>query len=133
MMNSIAVSLLALGQHAAARERLEHALVHHRHTGNAQLEAHALAALGDACWGSDNTSEASSWYERSLHMRRTIGDHRGEAWMLQRLARARAAVGARADAEGLLTRAIELSTHCSDEELMDACDKLRRTIVGGAS
>jgi serine/threonine protein kinase/tetratricopeptide (TPR) repeat protein len=133
MMNSIAVSLLALGQHAAARERLEHALVHHRHTGNAQLEAHALAALGDACWGSDNTSEASSWYERSLHMRRTIGDHRGEAWMLQRLARARAANGARDDAEGLLTRAIELSTQCSDEDLMDACDKLRRTIAGGAS
>jgi hypothetical protein len=68
-----------------------------------------------------------------LHTRQTIGDRRGEAWMLQRLARARAANGARDDAEGLLTRAIELSTQCSDEDLMDACDKLRRTIAGGAS
>jgi tetratricopeptide (TPR) repeat protein/class 3 adenylate cyclase len=133
MLNSIAVSLLALGRHAAARERLGHALAHHRHTGHMQLEAHALAALGDACWDSGDTSEASSWYERSLHTRQTIGDRRGEAWMLQRLARARAANGARDDAEGLLTRAIELSTQCSDEDLMDACDKLRRTIAGGAS
>jgi len=133
MMNSIAVSLLALGRHAAARERLDHALAYHRHTGHAQLEAHAMAALGDACWDSGDTSEASSWYERSLHTRLTIGDRRGEAWMLQRLARARAAVGHRDDAEDLLTRAIELSTRCSDEELMDACDKLRRTIAGGAS
>jgi serine/threonine protein kinase/tetratricopeptide (TPR) repeat protein len=133
MMNSIAVCLQAMGRHTAARERLEQALTHHQRTGQVQLEAHALAALGDVCWESGETNDASSWYERSLHTRQTIGDRRGEAWMLQRLARARAVVGARDDAEDLLTQAIQLSTRCSDEELMDACDKLRRTIAGGVS
>ena len=88
-----------------------------------------MSALGDMCWETGNAGEASSWYERSLQKRRALGDERGEAWMLQRLARARAANGAREDARSLLTRAIELSARCADEELMDACERLRRSIA----
>ena len=62
MMNSIALCLHALGRHAAAQERLQHALAHHQRTGHAQLEAHAMSALGDMCWEAGNTGEASSWY-----------------------------------------------------------------------
>ena len=128
MMNSIAVSLHALGRHGAARERLHQALDHHRRAGHAQLEAHALAILGDLCWDAGDAAEASLWYERSLHKRQRLDDQRGEAWMLQRLARCRGTAGDRDDADSLLSRAIALSTTCADEELMDACEKLRRTI-----
>jgi tetratricopeptide (TPR) repeat protein len=132
MMNSIAVSLQALGRHAEARAQLERALAHHQRIGHPQFEAHALAAMGDLCWDAGDNDEASTWYQRSLHRRQEVGDRRGEAWMLQRLARARAATGARDDADRLLTRSLELSIQCSDEELMNACEKLRRTFAGGA-
>ena len=127
MMNSIAISLSALGRHSAARERLQQALAHHQRTGHPQLEAHALSALGDMCWEAGHRRGVI--LVRALAAEATaMGDQRGEAWMLQRLARGRAAVGARDDADDLLTRAIELSARCADEELMDACEKLRRTI-----
>jgi tetratricopeptide (TPR) repeat protein len=109
------------------RQHLRQALVHHERIEQPQLEAHALAGLGDSFWSSGEHREAATWYERSLHKRIAIADVRGEGWMLQRLARARAAIGNREDAEALLARATGLATHCSDEELMEECVRLRRT------
>jgi len=128
MMNSIGVSLSALGRRVEARERLHQAVAQHERTAQPRLEGHALAALGDVCWESGETDDAAGWYDRSLRLRQAIGDLRGEGWMLQRLARAKSAAGDPEGAEMLVARAAELSTRCSDEELMDACAQLRRTI-----
>jgi serine/threonine protein kinase/tetratricopeptide (TPR) repeat protein len=132
MMNSIAVSLSAMGRRSAARERLEHALSHHQRTRQSQLEAHALAALGDVCWDSGETQAAAEWYQRSLVCRQALGDRRGEAWMLQRLARSEVAAGASTATAELLARADALSAGCGDEELIDACEELRRAIGASA-
>jgi tetratricopeptide (TPR) repeat protein len=129
MHNSIGVSLGGLGRWREAREQLERALAHHERTGQPQLEAHALGALGDVCWDAGETDEASEWYERSLRKRRAIGDRRGEGWMLHRLARAKGMLGAWEEAGTLLIRATELSTQCADDELMDACVQLRRVFT----
>jgi tetratricopeptide (TPR) repeat protein len=125
MMNSIGVALSALGRRADARQQLVKAVDHHRRWAHRQLEGHALAALGDICWDDGQPDEALEWYERSLRLRVEIGDGRGEGWMLQRLARLHAAKGDREDAEDLLRRAADLSVHCSDEELMEACEQVR--------
>ncbi len=128
MMNSIGVSLSALGRWSEARARLQDALVHRARTGQGQLEAHALGALGDAYWNAGETDKAPEWYERSLGRRLAIGDRRGEGWMLHRLARAKATSGDREEAASLLARATERSTACADEELMDACEQLRQAL-----
>jgi tetratricopeptide (TPR) repeat protein len=128
MMNSIGVSLSALGRTADARERLRQALVHHERVTQPQLEAHAMAGLGDLYWDTGEHTEAATWYERSLRKRTAIDDRRGEGWMLQRLARAKVAVGDREDVDRLLARATGISMQCSDEELMEECLRLRRTI-----
>ena len=129
MMNSIAITLGMLGRRADARERLEEALAHHRDTGQPHLEGHALAALGDWYWESHDVERAAEWYERSLQTRQSIGDERGEGWMLQRLARARAAAGDHECARTMLTRAQDLSSQCSDEELMHACAELHQQVT----
>ena len=130
MMNSIGVTLSALGRSDAARVQLEGALLHHRGTGQPQLEAHALAALGDLSWEATDADAASEWYQRSLDKRRSLEDVRGEGWMLHRLARIRALRGERDQADAMLARAAELSMRCSDEELMAACAELRRQATG---
>lgn len=124
MMNSIGVALSALGRRADARRQLLQAIDHHRRGAHRQLEGHALAALGDICWDDGQPDEALEYYQRSLRLRVEIGDGRGEGWMLQRLARLHAAKGDR-DAGDLLRRAADLSVHCSDEELMEACEQVR--------
>ena len=125
MMNSIGVALSALGRRAEARGQLVQAVDHHRRSGHRQLEGHALAALGDICWGDNQRDDALDWYERSLRLRVEISDRRGEGWMLQRLARLQAARGNLPEADELLRRAADLSVHCSDEELMEACEQVR--------
>jgi tetratricopeptide (TPR) repeat protein len=129
MMNSIAITLGLLGRRPEARERLEDAVQHHRDTAQTQLEGHALAALGDWYWEAGEVERAAEWYDRSLRVRQTIGDVRGEGWMLQRLARARDAAGDRQDARALLARATNLSSQCSDEELMHACADLGQKVA----
>jgi tetratricopeptide (TPR) repeat protein len=133
MMNSIGVSLSAMGRRSAARERLEQALAHHRRTGQPQLEAHALAALGDVCWDAGETEAAAEWYQRSLNCRQALGDPRGEAWMLQRLARSKLLIDDCTKAHELLARATALSGGFDDEELTEACEKLRRVIAASAT
>jgi len=129
MMNSIGVSLDALGRAADARQHLQQALVHHERIGQPQLEAHALAGLGDSFWAAGDHREAATWYERSLQKRFETGDVRGEGWMLQRLARAKTAVGDLDDGEGLLARATGIASRSSDEELMDECTRLQHTMA----
>jgi tetratricopeptide (TPR) repeat protein/class 3 adenylate cyclase len=125
MMNSIGVALNALGRRAEARDQLVQAVDHHRRSGHRHLEGHALAALGDICWDENQRDDALDWYERSLRLRVEISDRRGEGWMLQRLARLQAARGNLPEADELLRRAADLSVHCSDEELMEACEQVR--------
>ena len=129
MMNSIAVSLSKLGRTSDARAKLREALVHHERTGLPQLEAHALAALGDLHWDAGEYTEAAAVYERSLAARTAAGDDRGQGWMLQRLARAKIALAERDTADQLLTRATGIATQCGDEELMEECIGLRRTVA----
>lgn len=133
MMNSVGVTLEALGRSAEARVRLRQAIAHHVLIEQPHLEAHALAGLGDSFWAAGDHREAALWYERSLHKRTAIADVRGEGWMLQRLARSRAALGERAEADALLTRATGIATQCSDEELMEECVRLRAALSSPAA
>jgi tetratricopeptide (TPR) repeat protein len=133
MMNSIGVSLSAMGRGSAARERLVQALAHHQRTRQPQLEAHATAALGDVCWDAGEIEAAVEWYQRSLDCRQALGDRRGEAWMLQRLARSKLVIEESANADELLARATALSAGFDDEELTEACEKLRRVIAASAA
>ena len=133
MMNSAGVSLGALGRTADAQRVLQQAIAHHQRIEQPQLEAHALAGLGDSFWSAGDHREAARWYERSLHKRTTIGDVRGEGWMLQRLARTVAANGSHDDARTLLARATGIAAQCSDDELMEECIRVRRGIEPAAA
>ena len=124
MMNSVGVSLSALGRCDEARNQLERAVAHHARSGQTLLEGHALAALGDLSWETGDSSDAARLYEQSLLKRQEVGDTRGQGWMLQRLARARAAIGLHGEADALLSQAAELAVVSSDEELMNACAQL---------
>jgi tetratricopeptide (TPR) repeat protein len=124
MLNSVAITLKQLGQLAEAQNRFIEAVALHRKTGQLQLEAHALAALGDISTELGDAEGAAEHYKRSLEIRRQTGDHRGEGWMLYNLARGGGAGGTAAE---MVLRASELAAVCSDQELITACEQLRST------
>jgi tetratricopeptide (TPR) repeat protein len=122
MLNSVGITLKQLGRPAEAESRLEEAVALHRETGQRQLEGHALAALGDISDERGDRHRAVEYYERSLEIRRGIGDDRGEAWMLCNLARTG---GTALQDRERVERATRLAQGCGDPELTAACEALR--------
>lgn len=132
MQNSIASTLHALGRNADAEETVRRALAAHQPGGRTQLEAHALALLGDLCAERDDHAAATAHYARSLQLRRVISDRRGEGWMLHHLAHARMADAASSDtqvsadaARRDLLAADAIARECGDAELVAACQQLQ--------
>ncbi len=76
--------------------------------------------MGDA-------ERAAEYYQRSLEIRRDLGDQRGEGWMLHHLARNDAAGGMPYQARERVARASQIAAECGDQELATACEQLLRT------
>jgi tetratricopeptide (TPR) repeat protein/class 3 adenylate cyclase len=127
MLNSIGVTLHALGRIEEAGGWLSEAIAHHSREALRQLEGHALAALGELEESLDELSTAAGLYERSLAIRREIGDRRGEAWMLHHLAQVAIARGTLAEADEYIAAAAQAANDCDDEQLVQACARLRRS------
>jgi tetratricopeptide (TPR) repeat protein len=123
MLNSIALTLKQLGRLTEAKSRFEEAILLHRETEQRRLEGHALAALGDMSADLDENEKAAEYYDRSLEIRRGIGDRTGEGWMLYNLVRCDGAGG---QAHELIARASQIAEGCGDRELSTACEELRR-------
>jgi len=99
------------------------------HTGERQLQAHALAMLGDVYLATNRTGEALASFTASLRIRLSLDDRTGEGWMRERLARVQRALGdhdaLRAEALAGLTIADELQ----DEALKTALRQLQEPIT----
>jgi tetratricopeptide (TPR) repeat protein len=126
MLNSIAVTLRSLGRRVQAQARLEEAITNHREHAHFRLEGHALAVLGDLHHDVGDSEHALDCYERSLGLRRRIGDLEGGGWMLQRLARTELARGLAERARTYAAEAERVATECGSNDLLLACEQLRR-------
>lgn len=126
MLNSLGVTLKAIGRREDARARLEEAICHHRAGVSALPEGHALAVLGDIHFETGDMEHALECYERSLLLRREAGDRRGEGWMLHHLARVDLARELSGQARDLIDRASQVADECGDDELRTALERLRR-------
>ena len=121
VLNSLGVTLIKLGRPDEARTVLEDSLALSRSLDERQLEAHALAGLGQIAVAGSDLRGAVDLFEQSRQIRHAIGDLAGEGWMHLRLASLRQKLG---DVEGAreageaATRAAETA---GDEGLSAAC------------
>ena len=111
------MTLTRLDRRDEARTTLEASAVLTRETGQPQLEAHALAALGQLCRIEARPERAVEYFERSLALRRTVGDRIGEGWMLHRLAEARTTLGEPDSAREAATAAARVAAESQDATL----------------
>jgi len=133
MLNSIGATLLRLRRFDEARAVLEEAVQTNHVTEEHQLEAHALAALGDALMGCDRPADARCAFEQSGALRPLLGDRLGEGWMLERQARALAAEGRPDDALACADQARAIVKELGDPLLSAALDALSRVAVSPAA
>ena len=131
MMNSIGACLLKLGRVEDARRTLEDALPVHAAATQPLLEGHALALLGDAAVAAGDLQAAVEAYERSLAIRRRIGDRRGEAWMHVSLARASREAGAHGRAREQALAAAAIGEELNDGEILAAGRALAEPAASG--
>jgi tetratricopeptide (TPR) repeat protein len=124
MLNSVAVTLKAMGRHEDARDRLEESLAVHRRAGNRLLEGHAFAALGDIALERGEADRALWLYTESRGLREEIGDRPGEGWMHNRIARAHLSLGAPQVASQHADLARQIAVELGDRELLLACEQL---------
>ncbi len=126
MMNSIGLTLFRLKRHREAEDQMLEAIDAHRGRGHAQLEAHALAVLGDICVDEGRHEEAIEAYAGSLQLRWDLDDRPGEGWMLHHLARVHAARGEDDRAREYLDQALVVALETGDARLIDACNSLKK-------
>ena len=100
---------------------LEESVALTRETGQQRLEAHALTALGQLWRTGARPERAVVYFERSLELRRALGDRLGEGWMLHRVAEARAALGEPDQARNAATAAARIAADVHDADLIAAC------------
>ncbi len=127
MMNSIGLTLKRMGRHPEAEDQIHDAIETHRAKGHTQLEAYALAVLGDIYSDSARYEEAIDAYARSLQLRWDIDDRAGEGWMLHHLARVHAARGENGRALEYVEQALAVATETNDERLTESCISLRKS------
>ncbi len=129
ILNSLGATLSRLRRWDEARTVLGDAMRVSEHTGERQLQAHALAMLGDVYLATNRTGEALASFTASLRIRLSLDDRTGEGWMRERLARVQRALGdhdaLRAEALAGLTIADELQ----DEALKTALRQLQEPIT----
>src|SRR5215467_6797023 len=125
MLNSLGVTLRSLGRHEEALARLQQA-VHAAHQADHRLFlGYALAAIGDVYRDKGDYPEAVNHYQRSLEIRREIGDRQGEGWMLHHLATTECSDGRMDHARECVAQASHIAEHLSDKDLIQACTDLR--------
>lgn len=123
LLNSLAATLKSLGRPDDARMRFEEALGVSRDAGAGQVEAHALAGLGDLALDTANPEQAAIYYRESLSLREVLADRRGEGWMRARLAGALSVLGRSVEAQALRAEARAIADIEGDDRL--------RTAAGG--
>jgi tetratricopeptide (TPR) repeat protein len=87
ILNSLGATLHRLRRWDEARTALTDAVRVAEAAAEHQLRAYALATLAEVCLASGRVDEARANAEASLALRRELEDRRGEAWMLEHLAR----------------------------------------------
>ena len=125
-LTSLGQTLRRMGRLPEARRTLECAVEQNRTAENEQLEGYGLAALGDTLLESGEVEAAAAAFEDSLELRRRIGDRLGEGWMLERLARTCLRIGRLDRVRELLIVANGIADDMEDDELREACARLRR-------
>lgn len=98
ILNSLGASLNKLRRWDEARTALTEAVRVTTATGEQQLLGHALSALADVCIGRGQYLDAFEYLHQAMHIRRALGDRRGEGWLLEKMARAHSALGNSAEA-----------------------------------
>jgi tetratricopeptide (TPR) repeat protein/class 3 adenylate cyclase len=126
-LNSIGVTLRAMGRRDDARRALDDALEHNRREGLDVLLGHALGARGALEMDAGEVDRAAVCFEESLAIRLRLHDRRGEAWMRYELAGVAAARGSPDTGRSLRAAAAALADECGDAALGEACDRLRRS------
>jgi tetratricopeptide (TPR) repeat protein len=126
MQNSIGLTLHKLGRDDDALRRLQNALETHRAAGHPQLEAHALAVIGDIEAGQGHFESALESYAASLQLRWDENDRLGEGWMLHHMAAVHAARGEDERAGEYLRQALVIAAELGSERLLGACDEVRK-------
>ena len=120
-LNSIGACLTRLGRRDEARTVLSESLALSRQLGERQLEAHALTTLGHVFVDAHDATRAAECFERSLVIRREIGDRSGEGWMYLRLADLRQGLDDRAGARAAYDAAATAAIEAADKELEAEC------------
>ena len=126
-LNSIGLTLRAMGRLDEARETLVRALAYNELLPHADLLGHTLGMLGAVELDAGAPDRATPLLERSLAIRVENGDIRGEGWMCLELSRAAAATARPERAREMLASGVRAARACGDMELVEACDRLRRT------
>ena len=117
------VTLMKLGRPDEARTVLEASLGLSRAIHERQLEAHALAGLGQVALGAIDLRAAVDFFEQSLQIRHAIGDRVGEGWMQLRLATLRQTLGDAAGAREAGRAATIAAEAAGDPALSAACSQ----------
>ena len=100
---------------------LEESASLNRETGERLLEAHSHTGLGHVSRSLGRLDRAAESFERSLELRRAVGDRVGEAWMWRRLAETRAALGQETAARDAADVAATLAAATGETDLIAAC------------
>src|SRR5260370_34105575 len=87
----------------------------YREAGNGRGESCVLTKLGAALGGTRN-AEVVGHLERSLAIRREVGDHTGEAQAANNLADIYQRLGRTEEALGLLPRTLDLNREVGDQD-----------------
>ena len=101
----------------SAREAIDQS---EREDANPLLRGYALGILGDALLETKDLDGAERAYRDSLGVRRSLGDERGEGWMLVKLSDVEVERGALDRVRELNSRAYEIASRIDDQELIQA-------------
>ncbi|MGH8265352.1 MAG: tetratricopeptide repeat protein, partial [Steroidobacteraceae bacterium] len=129
VLNSLGVTLTKLGRPDEARTVLEDSLAISRRIGERQLEAHALAGLGQIALSARDLSGAIARFEESRLVRHAAGDQSGEGWMHLRLSTLRDMIGDHSSALEARRSACLAADEAGDAALSEACRQAFDTAV----
>jgi tetratricopeptide (TPR) repeat protein len=133
ILNSIGVTLSELGRNDDAIRELEQAAVLNHENREYLLEGHSHAALGDLWFKKGDFSKSLECYEKSLAIRRQIGDKKGEAWMLYRQGLTHCELKEIPRAKEAARLSMQLASEVGDESLKNSSKQLLQRLEGGVN
>jgi tetratricopeptide (TPR) repeat protein len=108
---------------------LDRALAMHRETNERLHEGQALAVMGHLHADRDQLTEAIEAYQRSLTIRREIGDPLGQGWMTYYTAVIYVRQMQIQEGRSFVSQAHEIASTHDDQELGQACHQLEDKIA----